>query len=50
MNIHDAIANWHDGDGGDQSLREYLGMTWDQYEAWFEDGTLPADSQWSEAQ
>ncbi len=37
--IHDYIAEWHNGDSIEE-LHEYLGMTWDEYGHWFETGEL----------
>lgn len=37
----DLIGEWHDADGADRPLPEYLGMTNDQYAQWVM-GKLPA--------
>lgn len=39
--IDDHITLWHDGQGGDLMLNEYLGMTWPEYRIWIEQGRLP---------
>lgn len=39
--IDDATDTWHD-EPGHQSLHEYLGMTWWQYQAWAERGEVPS--------
>lgn len=31
--IDDLVDEWHKGDS-DLPLHEYLGMTWDEYQAW----------------
>lgn len=39
-----AIADeWHDTALGEMSLPEYLGLTCEQYDAWFREGVLPDD-------
>jgi len=39
--IDDFIGAWHRGEGGDQSLHEYLGLTWPEYQEWvMESGAL----------
>lgn len=40
MDIHDRIAQWHDGDGAGQELHEYLGLTWDEYKNWIQTGKI----------
>lgn len=42
--IHEAIARWHDDSTNTQQLHEYLGMTWEQYATWAENGQLPEGS------
>ena len=37
--IDDYISNWHEGDGQDLELHEYLGLTWEEYSLW---GTRPS--------
>jgi hypothetical protein len=33
--IDQFVANWHAGEAGhDQTLHEYLGMTWGEYQQW----------------
>lgn len=39
--IHDAIERWHNGEGSDQQLHEYLGLTWDEFCCWFAENRLP---------
>ncbi|AXI72404.1 hypothetical protein [Streptomyces cavourensis] len=34
--IDSYVDAWHDGDGGDLELHEFLGMTWDEYRLWVE--------------
>ncbi len=48
--IDDHIDRWHDaegmveGDAGDtqESLAQYLGMTWEEYKHWVETSELPS--------
>jgi hypothetical protein len=35
--LDDLIDAWHDGDGQNQTLWEYLGMTLEEYKAWLSD-------------
>jgi len=37
--IDSFVARWHDGDGADEQLHEYLGMSWQEYSLW---GTTPS--------
>ena len=40
--IGDDIAAWHEsGDGENRLLREYLGMTEDEYDVWLRDHRMP---------
>lgn len=38
--LHAAIQRWHRSDT-DAELHQWLGLTWAQYAAWVERGTLP---------
>lgn len=38
--IEQYIEKWHEGNS-QQSLHDYLGLTWDQYKAWAETGKIP---------
>lgn len=38
--IDDAIDTWHNS-GGNESLHEFLGMTWQEYKDWVESGQVP---------
>jgi len=35
--INNAIAAWHDGAGGDKSLHDFLGWSFEEYAAWVSD-------------
>ena len=37
--IDDYINNWHEGEGQDLELHDYLGLTWEEYSLW---GTRPS--------
>lgn len=37
MDVAERIAEWHASDSP-LPLHEYLGMTWDQYHRWVQDG------------
>lgn len=37
--IDDMIDAWHEGDGADRTLHDYLGMTSEQYGRWLRDST-----------
>ena len=39
--IHDFIDDWHDLDGRDVEIHEYLGLTWPEYCTWVEIDELP---------
>lgn len=39
--IHAAIAAWHDGEGEQVPLHEFLGLSWEEYSTWVEGGPLP---------
>ena len=30
----DMVERWHNGEGADRPLHEFLGMTWEEYGAW----------------
>lgn len=34
--IDSYVGAWHDGEGSDLELHEFLGMTWDEYRLWVE--------------
>jgi hypothetical protein len=34
--LDDLVDRWHEGDGLGMELREYLGMSWDEYCRWVE--------------
>ncbi len=36
IDADDWVARWHDGDGSDIELHDFLGMTWDDYRLWTE--------------
>ena len=40
--IDDAVERWHELPEDGKSLHEYLGMTWDEYCEWVQDGVVPA--------
>ncbi len=46
--IDDVVAAWHDDESITVPLHEYLGMTWDQYGAWFVSGVLPEGNPYAE--
>lgn len=39
--IHDFIDDWHDLDGRDLELHDFLGLTWPEYGTWVEIDELP---------
>lgn len=49
MDIHDAIAAWHDDPTDVGPLHEYLGMTWEQYKVWAETSVLPEGSPFADS-
>lgn len=40
LDIDKFISAWHNNEGANQHLNEYLGMTWDQYKRWAKDESL----------
>lgn len=39
--LGDCIGEWHSGMGYNQTIEEYLGLTWDEYGQWVECRGLP---------
>lgn len=39
--IDDYIDNWHDSAENGTPLHTFLGLTWDEYKRWAENGALP---------
>jgi hypothetical protein len=41
--LDEQVEEWHHGEGGAMPLHQYLGMTWEQYAFWTENGDIPPE-------
>jgi hypothetical protein len=41
--LDDLIDRWHNGEGRDEALHEFLGMTWEEMDRWIRTSELPED-------
>jgi hypothetical protein len=39
--VDDLVELWHEGAGGDLPLHEFLGMSWDEYKTFVQEGVIP---------